>query len=106
MKFDHYNIQVSDLALARLMHLDARPEGRVRGSGSTHHRAAGRRGLSGTRSTGGLPGAVLVASDVQAALRDQGAVPVGSTPERFRQFVLEEVAKSDRIVAEAAIQPE
>ena len=49
---------------------------------------------------------MLAASDVQAALRDRGAVPVGSTPERFRQFVLEEVAKSDRIVAEAAIQPE
>ena len=50
--------------------------------------------------------AALAASDVQAALRDQGAVPVGSTPERFRQFVLEEVAKSDRIVAEAGIQAE
>ena len=53
----------------------------------------------------GLLGA-LAAGDVQAALRDQGAVPVGSTSERFRQFVLEEVAKSDRIVREAGIQPE
>jgi len=50
--------------------------------------------------------AALAANDVQAALRDQGAVPVGSTPERFRKFVLEEVAKSDRIVAEAGIQAE
>ncbi|WP_395709801.1 Bug family tripartite tricarboxylate transporter substrate binding protein [Reyranella sp.] len=48
----------------------------------------------------------LAANEVQAALRDQGAVPVGSTPERFRQFVLEEVAKSDRIVMEAGIKPE
>jgi tripartite-type tricarboxylate transporter receptor subunit TctC len=48
----------------------------------------------------------LAAADVQATLKDQGAVPVGSTPEQFRQFVREEVAKSDRIVAEANIQPE
>jgi tripartite-type tricarboxylate transporter receptor subunit TctC len=50
--------------------------------------------------------AALGASDVQAALRDQGAVPVGSTAEQFRQFVRDEVAKSDRIVAQAGIQPE
>ncbi|WP_289294701.1 tripartite tricarboxylate transporter substrate binding protein [uncultured Reyranella sp.] len=50
--------------------------------------------------------AALAAPDVQGALRDQGAVPVGSTPEQFRQFVLDEVAKSDRIVAQAGLQPE
>lgn len=50
--------------------------------------------------------AALAASDVQGALRDQGAVPAGSSPEQFRQFVLQEVAKSDRIVSEAGIQPE
>ncbi|MBN9514883.1 MAG: tripartite tricarboxylate transporter substrate binding protein [Alphaproteobacteria bacterium] len=50
--------------------------------------------------------AALTASDVQAALRDQGAVPAGSTPEQFRQFVRAEVAKSDRIVSEAGIQAE
>jgi tripartite-type tricarboxylate transporter receptor subunit TctC len=50
--------------------------------------------------------AALAAREVQEALRDQGAVPVGSTPEQFRQFVLEEVAKSDRIVAAAGIQAE
>lgn len=50
--------------------------------------------------------AALAASDVQAALRDQGAVPAGSMPEQFRQFVREEVAKSDRIVSEAGIQAE
>jgi hypothetical protein len=33
-------------------------------------------------------------------------VPVGSTAEQFRQFVRDEVAKSDRIVAQAGIQPE
>ena len=53
----------------------------------------------------GLLGA-LTANDVQATLRDQGAVPVGSTAEQFRQFVREEVAKSDRIVSQAGIQPE
>lgn len=50
--------------------------------------------------------AALGAPDVQSVLRDQGAVPVGSTPEQFRQFVLAEVAKSDRIVAAAGIQAE
>ena len=50
--------------------------------------------------------ATLGAGDVQAALRDQGAVPVGSTPAQFRQFVNDEVAKSDRIVSEAGIQVE
>ena len=53
----------------------------------------------------GMVGA-LAASDVQAILRDQGAVPVGSTAEQFRLFVREEVAKSDRIVSQAGIQPE
>lgn len=48
----------------------------------------------------------LAAPDVQNALRDQGAVPVGSTPEQFRQFVQDELAKSDRIVSQAGIQPE
>ena len=48
----------------------------------------------------------LASSDVQAALRDQGAVPAGSTPEQFRQFVRDEVAKSDRIVSAAGIQLE
>lgn len=50
--------------------------------------------------------AALASNDVQATLRDQGAVPVGSTPEQFRQFVRAEVAKSDRIVSEAGIQLE
>ena len=50
--------------------------------------------------------AALGASEVQAALRDQGAVPAGTTAERFRQFVHDEVAKSDRIVSQAGIQPE
>lgn len=50
--------------------------------------------------------AILAATDVQATLKDQGAVPVGSTPEQFRQFVRDEVSKSDRIVAEADIQAE
>ncbi|NDH62018.1 MAG: tripartite tricarboxylate transporter substrate binding protein [Alphaproteobacteria bacterium] len=53
----------------------------------------------------GLVGA-LAASEVQSTLRDQGAVPVGSTAEQFRQFVSDEVAKSDRIVSQAGIQPE
>jgi tripartite-type tricarboxylate transporter receptor subunit TctC len=53
----------------------------------------------------GLVGA-LAATEVQSALRDQGAVPVGSTAEQFRRFVRDEVAKSDRIVAQAGIQPE
>jgi len=50
--------------------------------------------------------AALGASEVQAALRDQGAVPAGTTAEQFRQFVHDEVAKSDRIVSQAGIQPE
>lgn len=50
--------------------------------------------------------AALGASEVQAALRDQGAVPAGTTAEQFRRFVHEEVAKSDRIVSQAGIQPE
>lgn len=50
--------------------------------------------------------AALASSDVQATLRDQGAVPAGSTPEQFRQFVRDEVAKSDRIVSAAGIQLE
>ncbi|HKH69058.1 MAG TPA: tripartite tricarboxylate transporter substrate binding protein [Reyranella sp.] len=50
--------------------------------------------------------AALGASEVQAALHDQGAVPAGTTAERFRQFVHDEVAKSDRIVSQAGIQPE
>lgn len=57
------------------------------------------------RLRSGLVGA-LGAPDVQAALRDQGAMPVGSTPEQFRQFVQDEVAKSDRIVSQAGINPE
>jgi len=57
------------------------------------------------RLRSGLVGA-LAAPDVQAALRDQGAMPVGSTSEQFRQFVLDEVAKSDRIVSQAGINPE
>ena len=51
-------------------------------------------------------GAALGASEVQATLRDQGAVPAGTTAEQFRQFVHDEVAKSDRIVSQAGIQPE
>lgn len=50
--------------------------------------------------------AALAASEVQATLRDQGAVPAGTTAEQFRQFVHDEVAKSDRIVSQAGIQPE
>lgn len=48
----------------------------------------------------------LGASEVQAALRDQGAVPAGTTAEQFRQFVHDEVAKSDGIVSQAGIQLE
>jgi tripartite-type tricarboxylate transporter receptor subunit TctC len=50
--------------------------------------------------------AALGASEVRATLRDQGAVPAGTTAEQFRQFVHDEVAKSDRIVSQAGIQPE
>ena len=50
--------------------------------------------------------AALTSYEVQVALRDQGAVPAGSTPEQFRQFVRDEVAKSDRIVSEAGIELE
>ena len=50
--------------------------------------------------------AALGASEVQATLRDQGAVPAGTTAEQFRQFVHDEVAKSDRIVSQAGIQPD
>ena len=50
--------------------------------------------------------AALRASEVQATLRDQGAVPAGTTAGQFRQFVHDEVAKSDRIVSQAGIQPE
>ncbi|MBL6653662.1 MAG: tripartite tricarboxylate transporter substrate binding protein [Reyranella sp.] len=50
--------------------------------------------------------AALGASEVQATLRDQGAVPAGTTSDQFRQFVRDEVAKSDRIVSLAGIQPE
>ena len=53
----------------------------------------------------GMVGA-LGAGEVQATLRDQGAVPAGTTAGQFRQFVLDEVAKSDRIVSQAGIQPE
>jgi len=48
----------------------------------------------------------LAFDDVRAALRDQGANPEGSTPQHFGAFVRGEVAKSDRIVAAAGIQPE
>ncbi|HZB55069.1 MAG TPA: tripartite tricarboxylate transporter substrate binding protein, partial [Reyranella sp.] len=50
--------------------------------------------------------AALGATEVQATLRDQGAVPAGTTAEQFRQFVHDEVAKSDRIVSQAGIQLE
>jgi tripartite-type tricarboxylate transporter receptor subunit TctC len=50
--------------------------------------------------------AALAASEVQATLRDQGAVPAGTTAGQFRQFVHDEIAKSDRIVSQAGIQPE
>jgi tripartite-type tricarboxylate transporter receptor subunit TctC len=50
--------------------------------------------------------AALGASEVQATLRDQGAVPADTTAEQFRQFVHDEVAKSDRIVSQAGIQLE
>ncbi len=51
-------------------------------------------------------GTALASNDVQATLRDQGAVPEGSSPEQFAAFVRDEVSKSDRIVAAAGIQPE
>ena len=50
--------------------------------------------------------AALGTPEVKAALRDQGAVPAGTTAEQFRRFVQDEVTKSDRIVARAGIQPE
>lgn len=50
--------------------------------------------------------AALGASEVQATLRDQGAVPAGTTAAQFRRFVHDEVAKSDRIVSQAGIQPD
>lgn len=50
--------------------------------------------------------AALAASEVQAVLRDQGAVPAGTTAEQFRQFVQDEIAKSGRIVSQADIKPE
>ena len=50
--------------------------------------------------------AALGASEVQATLRDQGAVPAGMTAEQFQHFVHDEVAKSDRIVSQARIWPE
>ena len=50
--------------------------------------------------------AALGAAEVQATLREQGAVPAGTTAEQFCQFVHDEVAKSDRIVSQAGIQPE
>lgn len=50
--------------------------------------------------------AALGAVEVQGTLRDQGAVPAGTTAEQFRQFVHDEVAKSDRIVSQAGIQPD
>jgi tripartite-type tricarboxylate transporter receptor subunit TctC len=50
--------------------------------------------------------AAIGATEVQATLRDQGAVPAGTTAEQFRQFVHDEVAKSDRIVSQAGIQLE
>ena len=48
----------------------------------------------------------IASPEVKATLREQGAVPVGSTPEQFRRFVADEIAKSSRIVAEAEIQPD
>jgi tripartite-type tricarboxylate transporter receptor subunit TctC len=48
----------------------------------------------------------IASPEVMATLREQGAVPVGSTPEQFRRFVVDEIAKSGRIVAEAEIQPD
>jgi tripartite-type tricarboxylate transporter receptor subunit TctC len=47
---------------------------------------------------------VLAIRDVQAALLAQGAEPIGSTPEHFREFVRQEIAKSDRIVTHAGIR--
>ncbi|MEI6113225.1 MAG: tripartite tricarboxylate transporter substrate binding protein [Burkholderiales bacterium] len=45
----------------------------------------------------------LAHPSVRAALRDQGAVPVGSSPEKFRSFIESEIAKSDQIVARASV---
>jgi tripartite-type tricarboxylate transporter receptor subunit TctC len=46
----------------------------------------------------------LALPEVQSVLREQGAEPIGSTPERLRAFVREEIAKADRIVARAGIK--
>ena len=45
----------------------------------------------------------LAHPSVRAALRDQGAVPVGSSPEKFRSFIESEIKKSDQIVARASV---
>lgn len=50
--------------------------------------------------------AALEAAEVKAMLREQGAVPAGTSAAEFRRFVHDEVAKSDRIVVRAGIQPE
>lgn len=46
----------------------------------------------------------LAQPDIQAVLREQGAEPIGSTPESLRSFVLSEIAKADRIVKRADIR--
>ena len=45
----------------------------------------------------------LAHPSVRAALRDQGAVPVGSSSEKFRSFIEGEIEKSDQIVARASV---
>jgi tripartite-type tricarboxylate transporter receptor subunit TctC len=46
----------------------------------------------------------LATKEVQASLVSQGAQGEGTSPEQFRKFILNEIAKSDRIVARAKIQ--
>lgn len=48
----------------------------------------------------------LASKEVQATLLSQGAEPEGSTPGQFRDFIVREIAQSDRIVARARIQLE
>ena len=44
--------------------------------------------------------------DVKARLLEQGAEPVGNTPEQFGAFIKSEISKYTRIVKDAGIKPE
>ena len=48
--------------------------------------------------------ASLGVREVQSTLREQGAQPVGSSPRQLREFIRQEIGRSDRIVAQAGIQ--